>query len=87
MANRTPLTRHPHFYFSYGTDIFRVQDTLYKLCYWMLVEDSAFFTELFHIGSIGPKAMKGKSDEDPIDLGQDLTVEVFDLFVGYKFGW
>ena len=80
------VTRHPLFYFNHGTFIFRVKNTLYKLYHPVLVEESDLFAGLFDIGSNGPATLEGQIDENPIYLDRDLTPEVFDMFIQFKFG-
>lgn len=80
------VTHHPHFHFNHGMFIFLVKNTLYTLYHPMLVEELALFAELFDIGSFGPTTTEGQIDENPIRLSKDLTLEVFDMFIQFKFG-
>lgn len=83
MAETT--TRHPLFYSEHGMTIFQVERTLYKLYHPILAEESQVFASLFHYGS-NAVPNEGKTDNNPIML-PDLTTEVFDMFVQFKFGW
>ena len=83
-ACETPTTRHPLFYYEHGTTIFQVEFTLYKLYHPILVEESQVFAGLFGYGS-DAIPNEGKTDKNPIFL-PNLTTEVFDMFVQFKFG-
>ena len=85
MTGSGTVTRHLQFYFDNSTYIIRVEDTLYKLFHSVLVNESGAFAQTFQIGQ-GPMTVEGQIDEMPI-LINDLTVDVFDLFVELKFAW
>ncbi|KAL4065546.1 hypothetical protein V8B97DRAFT_1983614 [Scleroderma yunnanense] len=79
------VTHHPEFYFQNGTYVFQVENTLYKLNHDILVNESLVFANLFSFSVFAPESMEGKSDEEPIHVDPNLSVEVFDLFVELKF--
>ncbi|KAI6047242.1 hypothetical protein EDC04DRAFT_2887050 [Pisolithus marmoratus] len=84
MAGTQEPAHHPEFYLSYGTYIFQVEQTLYKLYHPILVDKSDFFVHIFDISSHGP-AMEGKDDDNLICL-VDMREDVFNMFVQFKFG-
>ncbi|KAL4070114.1 hypothetical protein V8B97DRAFT_1965664 [Scleroderma yunnanense] len=65
--------------------VFQVKNTLYKLNHDILVNESPVFADLFSFSVFVPETMEGKSDEEPIHVDPNLSVEVFDLFVELKF--
>ena len=79
-------TRHPEYHFDNGTFILRVENTLYKLFHPILVNESPLFATLFALPP-EQETVEGKIDAYPILIDQDLTVDVFDLFVELKFIW
>ncbi|KAI6143354.1 hypothetical protein BKA82DRAFT_4359898 [Pisolithus tinctorius] len=81
-------TCHPDFYFENGTYIILVKDSLYKLNHDILVNESAFFSDLFSLGKFVPedKDGEGRADQNPIIVKDGfLTTEIFDLFLEIKF--
>ena len=78
---KTTVIRHPRFYYSNGSVIFRVEDTLYKVVRDMLKKDSEIFCGMFDLDLGGPlPKTEGTIDEDPIKL-YSTTVEQFDLYL------
>ncbi|KAI6142893.1 hypothetical protein EDD17DRAFT_1796116, partial [Pisolithus thermaeus] len=84
-STKKPVVHNSHFYFDYGTYIFWVEDTLYKLYHPVLMEESICFANLFGVGPHGPDTMEGKLDEHLIHL-ESLSTNFFDIFVQFKFG-
>ncbi|KAI5992008.1 hypothetical protein F5J12DRAFT_786240 [Pisolithus orientalis] len=81
-------TCHPDFYFENGMYIILVENFLYKLNHDILVNESAFFSDLFSLGKFMPedKDREGHTDQKPIIVkDRFLTTEIFDLFLEIKF--
>ncbi|KAI6144417.1 hypothetical protein BKA82DRAFT_35080 [Pisolithus tinctorius] len=81
-------TCHPNFYFENGMYIILIKDSLYKLNHNILVNESAFFSDLFSLGKfvLEDKDREGCADQNPIIVKDGfLTTEIFDLFLEIKF--
>ncbi|KAI6004525.1 hypothetical protein F5J12DRAFT_893599 [Pisolithus orientalis] len=81
-------TCHPNFYFENGTYIILVENFLYKLNHNILVNELAFFSDLFSLGKfmLEDKDGEGHADQNLIIVkDRFLTTEIFDLFLKIKF--
>ncbi|KAJ7350784.1 hypothetical protein DFH08DRAFT_741953 [Mycena albidolilacea] len=81
---RSRFTQHPRFFFSDGTVIFLVENTLYRVHRYFFERDSAIFATMFSLPPVVGERPEGEVIENPIVL-EGVDALDFDRFLSVLY--